>query len=121
MATKPATAGKVTGLAGRFGAFIAERYPFALGAALDAFAAAAGARDPRDEAAIEALRPALRRGLGARLRSRAIPPGLPDTTPGTPAQARLEHAAIELLNACDGFLRRAAIQASLTEDERREI
>src|SRR4051812_18380835 len=117
MATKPATAGKVTRLASRFGAFVAERYPFALRPALEAFAAAAGARDLRDETAIDALRPALRRDLDARLRSRAIPPGLPDTTPGTSARARLDHAAIELLDACDGFLRRAAIEASLTADE----
>ena len=50
-----------------------------------------------------------------------MPPDLPDTTPGTSAQTRLEQASAELLDACDGFLRRSAIEASLTPDERREI
>ena len=37
------------------------------------------------------------------------------------ASKRLEQARAELVDACDGFLRRAAIEASLTKDERREI
>src|SRR6185503_5399567 len=56
-----------------------------------------------------------------RLRSRAVPPDLPETTPGTSARTRLEQASTELLDACDGFLRREAIRASLTPEERREI
>src|SRR6185503_10939778 len=56
-----------------------------------------------------------------RLRSRAVPPDLPETTPGTSARTRLEQASTELLDACDGFLRRSAIEASLSPDERREI
>ncbi len=36
-------------------------------------------------------------------------------------RARFQLAIDELLDACDGFLRRAAIRASLTADERREI
>ena len=36
-------------------------------------------------------------------------------------RTRLDQAATEWLDACDGFLRRAAIEASLTPDERREI
>ncbi|MBI3491922.1 MAG: hypothetical protein HY047_09095, partial [Acidobacteria bacterium] len=46
---------------------------------------------------------------------------LPDTTPRTSAAMRIEQAHAELLDACDGFLRRAAISASLTRDERLEI
>jgi 2-oxoisovalerate dehydrogenase E1 component len=118
---KPAALEKLTGLASRFGAFVAERHPFALGDALDAFEAAIGGRDPRDEAGIEALRPALRRELARRLEARPVPEGLPDTTPRTSATTRLNHAYAELLDACDGFLRRAAIEASLTRDERLEI
>src|SRR5439155_18044148 len=38
-----------------------------------------------------------------------------------PAEARIGQAYVEVLDGCDGFLRRAAIQASLTTDERREI
>jgi 2-oxoisovalerate dehydrogenase E1 component len=121
MATKPAALDKLHGLASRFAAFIAERYPFALRDVIDAFEAIARGRDPQGEAAIDALRPALRRELTQRLRSRAVPPDLPETTPGTSAQTRLEQASTELLDACDGFLRRSAIEASLTPDERREI
>jgi 2-oxoisovalerate dehydrogenase E1 component len=118
---QPAELEKLTGLANRFGAFVAERHPFALGDALDAFEVATGGRDPRDEAGIEALRPALRRELTRRLEARPLPHGLPDTTPRTSAAMRLNHANAELLDACDGFLRRAAIQASLTREERLEI
>jgi 2-oxoisovalerate dehydrogenase E1 component len=112
---------KLTGLASRFGAFVAEREPFALTDALDALETAAGGREPRGEAAIEGLRPALRRELAKRLRARPLPEGLPDTTPRTTARARLDRAAADLVDACDGFLRRQAIEASLTPDERREI
>jgi 2-oxoisovalerate dehydrogenase E1 component len=118
---KPAELEKLTGLASRFGAFVAERHPFALADALAAFDAAGGDGEPTSEAGIEALRPALRRELARRLQARPLPDGLPDTTPRTPAGARVAHANLELLDACDGFLRRAAIQASLTRDERLEI
>ena len=47
MATKPAALDKLTGLASRFGAFVAERYPFALGDVIDAFEAIARGRDPQ--------------------------------------------------------------------------
>jgi 2-oxoisovalerate dehydrogenase E1 component len=118
---KPAALEKLTGLAGRFGAFIAERYPLALIDALEAFEKATEGREPQDEEAIEATRPALRRELKKRLLSRAIPPGLPDTTPRTTAAGRLNQAYAELIEATDGFLRRAAIAASLTNGERLEI
>ncbi|MGE5245775.1 MAG: thiamine pyrophosphate-dependent enzyme [Betaproteobacteria bacterium] len=112
---------KLTGLVSRFGAFVAERHPFALADALEAYEAASGGREPRGEAAIEGLRPALARELARRLDARAVPPGLPETTPRTSAAARIAQANAELVDACDGFLRRAAIQASLGAGERREI
>jgi len=112
---------KLTGLAARFGAFIAERHPLALTDTLDAFEKAANGRDPQSKKAIEAVRPALQRELKKRLLARAIPPGLPDTTPRTTAAVRLNQAYAELLDAADGFLRRAAIAASLTNEERLEI
>jgi 2-oxoisovalerate dehydrogenase E1 component len=118
---KPAELEKLTGLASRFGAFVAERHPFALADALDAFDAATGGSALQDEAAIEAARPALQRELKKRLQAHAVPDGLPDTTPRTPALVRLGQAQAELIDACDGFLRRAAIAASLTRDERLEI
>ncbi|MGH9143677.1 MAG: thiamine pyrophosphate-dependent dehydrogenase E1 component subunit alpha, partial [Vicinamibacterales bacterium] len=118
---KPADLVKLTGLASRFGAFVAERHPFALGDALDAFEKATGGRDPRTEKAIDAVRPALQRELKKRLAARSLPHGVPETTPRTSAGMRIEQAVAELVESADGFLRREAIAASLTDDERREI
>ncbi len=105
----------------RFGAFVAERFPFALGAARaaleDAMATADGAAD--ESRRIDALREPLGRALRRRLAASA--PELPETTPGVSADARLSAATEELVDACDGFLRRAAITASLTADEKREM
>ena len=112
---------KLTGLASRFGAFVAERQPFALDDSLDAFEAATGGRELADAAAIEAARPALRRELARRLQARAVPDGLAETTPRVSAAERLQQAQVELVDVCDGFMRRAAIEASLTRDERIEI
>jgi 2-oxoisovalerate dehydrogenase E1 component len=110
-----------TGITGRFGAFVVERHPLALATALDALEAVAPGRVPTDETGLDALRPAFRRELGRRLQSVPVPPGLAETTPRTSAEARLQQAFEDILDACDGFFRRAAIQASLTADERREI
>ena len=118
---KPAELEKLTGVASRFGAFVAERYPFALIEAVDAWEATTGEHEPQDEAAFEALRPAFRRELARRLGSRAVPQGLRDTTPRTSAARRIEQAQLSLLDECDGFLRRLAIEASLTREERLEI
>jgi len=112
---------KLTGLARAFGAFVAERHPLALADAIDAFEQAAGARALRDEAAIESVRQAFARELGRRLHARPIPEGLGEPTPRTAAAARLAQAYAQIVEDCDGFLRRAAIEASLTRDERVEI
>src|SRR5579872_2198273 len=104
-----------------FGAFVAEQHPFALAEALDALEAATKGRRPRDASAIDALRPAVRRELAKRLKARPIPEGLPETTPRTPAATRIEQAISAVVDACDGFLRRAAIQTSLSREERLEI
>src|SRR5690242_3417603 len=118
---KSAQLDRQTGVASRFGAFVAERYPFALHESLEALDEAARGIEPRDESAFEALRPLFRRGLMRRLESIPPPPGLGETTPRVPAEHRIEQAREELVDACDGFFRRAAIQASLTRDERREM
>ena len=118
---KPAELEKVSGVLSRLGAFVAERYPFALREVLEAFEAVGGHHLPCHEASIETLRPALRRELSRRLASRPVPGGLADTTPRTTVAARLEQACVELVEACDGFLRRMAIESSLTAEERREI
>src|SRR5215472_13968538 len=108
-------------LAGRFGAFVLERYPLALAAALEALDAVCSAGFPgREPAALEAMREPLRRELARRLPS-SIPPGLPETTPGTSAGERLALERQAVVEACDGFLRREAVAASLTPEERREI
>jgi 2-oxoisovalerate dehydrogenase E1 component len=117
------TEGSLT-LAARFGAFVAERYPFALETALAALEACATRRfeaGATDAARIEALRPALKRELEARLGRPANVPDLPETTPRVTADRRLAQARAELIDACDGFLRREALKASLTPEERREI
>ncbi len=121
MATPRTGLEKLIGIASRFGAFVTERHPFALSDALEAFESATGGQAPGDEAAIEALRPRFRHELARRLRTRMPPPGVGETTPRTIADTRMAQAHTELLDACDGFLRRAAIEASLRAEERREI
>ena len=114
---------KLSGLASRFAAFVAERYPFALHYAIEAFeASGVSAIRGRDAVKLDACRPPLRRALAKGLYEKvSAPDGIGDTTPGITAAKRLEQARAELVEACDGFLRRAAIEASLTKDERREI
>ncbi len=105
-------------IAARFGAFVLERYPFAHAAAL----AAIEGVDPKGFATPEAIEGA-RAKVPAELRRRlsGVAAGLPETTPGVPAGDRWMAAVDEIVDACDGFLRRAAIEASLTKEERIEI
>jgi 2-oxoisovalerate dehydrogenase E1 component len=112
---------KQTRLSSRLGAFVAERYPLTIEDALAAYEAVSRGEDPAGERAIDLLRPEFRRELTRRLSSRHLPFGLPETTPRMPAEARVRQAQEEFLDACDGVLRRAALEASLTPDERREI
>ena len=115
MQTKPPSAG----LSRQFGAFVLERYPFACAVAMEAFDAS-GAPGAQGEAALEAARGRFQQELRARVGGLAVP-GLGDTTPGVPAARRFEAAVDEIAEACDGFLRRAAIRASLSAAERLEI
>src|SRR5437867_3918000 len=109
-------------LASRFAAFVTERHPSALDVALDALeTAAAGGREPSGVDEIEALRAAFSRELARRLQQQAVGPAMGETTPRVSAATRLAEAGAQLLDDCDGFLRRAAIRASLTRDERLEI
>jgi hypothetical protein len=102
-----------------FAEFVLERFPFAAATAQEAFDAAGGPR-ARGEAAIEALRQPLAAQLRKRLPARRLD-GLGETTPGVSAAARLASAIDEIVEACDGYVRRAALRASLTPAERREI
>jgi len=118
---KPAGLERLTGLASRFGAFVAERHPFALALALDAFESAVAGRMPAGETELDALRLPFRRELSRRLDQQPLPSDLAETTPGTAAENRLAQARAQLLDDCDGFLRREAIRASLTREERVEM
>src|SRR4029079_15893885 len=111
---------KRTDLRGRFAAFVAERHPLAVADATEAFTATGGDRTPNDHDALERLRPLFRRELARRLTVRTPSLDLPERTAGVSADARLERARDEVLDACDGWLRRAAIEASLTAGERLE-
>src|SRR6478672_7268126 len=114
---------KLTGLASRLSAFITERHPLAVALVLEVFDAVGGGRlKPRDHAALDGLRTPFRRELARRLyEALRAPEGTDHTTPGTTAIKRMEQARAELVDSCDGFLRREAIAASLTKEERREI
>jgi len=107
-------------LRARLAAFAAERHPFALSAILMAFDAVSSADPGRDEGAIEALRRPFAAALEAAL-AKAPLEGIPETTPGVSADERLGAALAETVESCDGFLRREAIEASLTREERVEI
>ncbi len=114
---------KLTGLASRLSAFVTERHPLALQVVLDVFDHVGGSKlKPRDHAGLEAMRGPFRRELARRLYATLqAPDGTDQTTPGTTAIKRMEQARAELVEACDGFLRRESIAASLTKDERLEI
>jgi 2-oxoisovalerate dehydrogenase E1 component len=107
-------------LVDRLLSFVVERYPFALPAVQSALESCGAVTHLTDQHAIEELRPVVCRELTNRLGGIAAS-GLPDPTPGVTATARLQAARDELVAACDGFLVREAIAASLTDDERREI
>src|SRR4051812_11561538 len=121
-----------SGLLARFASFVAERHPLALRPAVTALDMATGGQpiDETDAPAIDALRDPLRRILVQTLTDFLSPDvsaaqklqgSVPKTTPGVTVSERLHLAVAEIVEACDGFLRREAIAASLTPDEKREI
>jgi len=110
-------------LISRFAAFVAESHPESQERAVKAFSAAvARTKPPKGDrpSVLEALRKPVRASLKAALQT-AIPRGVTETTPGVVPKERLKQAETAILDACDGFLRREALRASLTADERREI
>src|SRR5436305_1504639 len=129
MTTADLTAAR-TGLLARFASFVAERHPFALRPSVAALDMVAGEIDESNAAAIDALREPMRRVLLQTLTDFLAPDaaaaqklhgGVPETTPGVSVNQRPHQAVTEILDACDGFLRREAIAASLTADEKLEI
>ena len=105
-------------VAARFGAFVLERFPFAARAA-EAALESLDAKDLPGAEAIERVRAQLPQALRRALP--APPADLPETTPAIAPADRWTQAVDELVDACDGFLRRAAIELSLTREERREM
>jgi len=95
-------------LARRFGAFVLERHPFGAAVAIEAFTTSGGPQAATPDE-IEQVRGTLPGALRARTQS--LGPSIPhDTTPGISGIVRLAAAVDELIDACDGFLRRAAIR-----------
>jgi 2-oxoisovalerate dehydrogenase E1 component len=114
------TAPTLTDLAKRLAAFVTERYPFALVPALGAFEAVHASVPTRPS--LDDLPSRFVQELRRRLTPEALLLSERlETTPGVSAAARFDAAVEELTEACDGFLRRASIRASLTPDERREM
>lgn len=111
------------GLIGRFLTFVGERYPFALDIAKESFEMAISrpsVSNFRREGGLDAVRTALRKELRKRTQHLELPERF-ETTPRVPAAERMEAARKELIDACDGFIVREILAASLTIDERREI
>jgi 2-oxoisovalerate dehydrogenase E1 component len=132
MTTIDTAAARATRLLARFASFVAERHPFALRPAVAALDILTGPQevDEQNPAAIDALREPMRRVLLQTLSDFLSPDaaaaqklqhGVPETTPGVSINERLHHAVTEVVEACDGFLRREAIVASLTREEKLEI
>src|SRR3954469_1341273 len=94
-------------LAARFGAFVLERHPLGAAAAIDAFHENGGL-DAHAAPEIEKVRAAIAGEIASRMRALA-PRDIGETTPGVTAERRFADAVTELTEACDGFLRRAAI------------
>jgi 2-oxoisovalerate dehydrogenase E1 component len=120
-----------TSLLARFAAFIAERHPFASRPAITALDMTIGSRaiDESDPLSIESLRDPFRRMLVQTLSDFIAPDAtaseklgeVPETTPGVAVGERLRQAIVEVLESCDGFIRREAIAASLTPEEKLDI
>lgn len=116
-------------LARRFVAFVAERHPLAAALAERAMGSALddtldGNAVERSPEAIEALAPKLREELEKRLvrEARAVARAAPEElVPGVDARERLDAVRRALVDDCAGFLRREAIAASLTADEKAEM
>jgi 2-oxoisovalerate dehydrogenase E1 component len=101
------------------GEFVTERFPFAWPAVKEA----AGETRPAGAltaASLDAWRAPLAAAIERRLKALA-PRALGESIPGVPADQRFRLAVAEIVAACDGFIQRASIRASLTPDERREM
>lgn len=107
-------------LLARFAAFIAERHPFALKPALAALERIVDGTGDVD-ALRQPLRAMLESSLAAALAPDTVVTNVPEATPGVSVNERLHEAVEEVLDACDGFLRREAIAATITDEEKRDM
>jgi 2-oxoisovalerate dehydrogenase E1 component len=107
-------------LGARLLAFATERFPNAAGGLAEAlepvFAACSGA----DETAIDALRDPARIAILQRFGA-AAPAEIFETSPAVRADERLATETRRIADEVDGFLRREAIRASLSKDEKRHL
>ena len=108
------------GVVARLTAFVVERHPLALPVVQRIVDRISAPSPPRDRESIRRFTAAFLTQLDKAL-SDLDANAIPDTTPGVAAGRRLDQARAELREACDGFLAREAIAASLTDDERREL
>lgn len=103
-------------LVDRLEALVGEQFPFAASAVRGALESSVDALDGPAE--LDAARPAVRELL------LTIDPALAtgeETTPGVAAATRIHQAQEALCRSVDGFLRREAIAASITAEERLEM
>jgi len=107
-------------LAQRFASFVADRFPFALERARAAYAHATAGQPAACERDIEALRPRLREEFARHFPNTGLE-DLPTIVPDAPPAGGVAAAVAALAEACDGYLRREAIAASLTPEDKREI
>jgi 2-oxoisovalerate dehydrogenase E1 component len=115
-----ATGAAAATLRGRVLAFVAERFPFAVDAVSKWIEETSGFDGSTTEKKIETLRARCRKQWASRVDA-ALPDGLGETTPGVAAADRMLAARRELLDAVDGCLRREAIRASFSVEERLEL
>jgi 2-oxoisovalerate dehydrogenase E1 component len=108
--------------ADRFQAFVGEKHPFALEtaiAAMQSVVASQGGSEPASADELEQfasqLLPALRQMITVPVEESV------ETTPRISLRQRFDQARSDFVEDIAGFLRREAIRASLTKEERREI
>ena len=107
-------------LRARFLTFVAEQHPYALGVVTTAFDRVSGRSQMESAADLDAVRVSLAKAIATSTNWPKLD-GTVEATPGVTLDTRLQQATEALIAACDGFFRREAIRASLTDDERREL
>ncbi len=103
-------------------AFALEHHPLALGAVQRACADVLGMDSSITAQEVDSLRGAFSNVLARELGDageNAV--GVPEPSPGASPAERLSLAQHEVIDACEGFLHRAALKMGFSDDERREM